>query len=144
MMRDEKPLQRTIVAASSKTMSKPAGASTSVFDLAAAQKTPTIKRGPRLFDVGAIKIESGVAVPPKVGGQGGISQYALLFSRMKPGDVAWLERQRAAGFIAWLRKAGKPAELRQMPDGGCGVWLQGTPPPSAAKKAVAPGKGSKR
>jgi hypothetical protein len=124
-----------------------AGVANSIFAAARPKGGPG-SRGPRLFDVAAVKIETGVPVPPKIGGVGGISQYAALASRMKPGSVAWLDTKRAYGLKVWFRKAGKHAEVRKLADGRIGCWLLADekPPPkaAAAKKAAPAGKGGKR
>ncbi len=137
MMKDESP---TVTYAKAGNRAAPATQGVrSAFDLG--KGTGTSSRRPRMaFDVQAVKIEAGVAIPPKIGGKGGISGYALLASRMKPGDVAWLEQRHAYGLKVWFRKAGQSAEVRKMPDGRYGLWLGGAPtPPSTPKKpATAP------
>jgi hypothetical protein len=122
--------------AASAGITRPAGVPTSAFDLGRQAKGGSRgPRGPRLFDVSAVPVEAGVALPPKVGGIGGVSQYALLAQRMKPGDVAWLDQRRAYGLKVWFRKAGGAAEVRKLPDGRFGCWLLAVPPAASNGKA---------
>ena len=74
------------------------------------------------LDPEAVPLRDGVPIPPIEWGPKRVSPYEALFNRMKPGQMAELEKSQASNFVTWARKKGKSVTRRWLGDGKCGVW----------------------
>lgn len=80
-----------------------------------------LRIAPRLpVDPLGVRIQKGVPVPTR----DQTSRYALLWSRMEPGDMVELPRRSAMSFYSWSKKAGVKMLVRVLRPGVTGCWRQ--------------------
>lgn len=113
---DDNPMRQTRIAAAGTAPPK-TSAAPSVFALAAAAKP---KRAARtMLDPLAVPIQSGVPIPDRIVTQ---SVYAVLWQRMKPGDMVELPNRASAGLNVYCKKTGGKCTVRRLGIDRVGVW----------------------
>lgn len=96
---------------------KPAGARSSVFDVA---KPPPRPR--TTLDVAAVKIRSGVPIPAHRHGPGAVSGYETLLKQMKAGDCVTLPEREAGSMLSRAKKLGITCTRRVTGPGEVTIW----------------------
>jgi hypothetical protein len=96
---------------------KPDGVRNSVFDTSA---PPKAKRDYARVDPTALKIESGVPLPPSPSGT--VSPWPSVYARMAKGDMVRLTKRQATSFLSWGKKYEANLARRTLGADSAGVW----------------------